>query len=426
MALDDAHSRIVSFFIESAKVDSFNGLRVTELMALYENSESLIEDLQQLVLSEKISCVFGRLHVNPHIKRLPDLPTAQQVELLTSEDLRSVCAYPTAAEIRKRADIDGLRDRPYSAELFLAEPQLAFRSFEMGALERYTSDPRYDIGFSDYMGEMSISGEYYSDEGFPERDKIGLQTFGLGFDHDRIPHIVVFLRYLAGLSPEHQQYWNSYQTDTDVRMCEQYYRSSILGDFWENRSVRYAICKEIELLKRISEQIWGEKVFKDMEANDAPLDLTSFLRPTNKNFQRFILALDKLLSESINPKFFEGKIALEDEVQRKDGKIVVQRKGTLRLLEEWLSQEVAWSDDKEFKDVIMKPLRKVRELRQIPAHKFSKDDFSKEYYKERKWILWSVFNSLSNIRNTIGKHPDAAGIEVPEWLNEGAGTFDLF
>jgi hypothetical protein len=130
------------------------------------------------------------------------------------------------------------------------------------------------------------------------------------------------------------------------------------------------------------------------------------------------MALDKLLSESIRPSFFEGKCALESETLRADGKVVVSRKGTLSLLEEWLLQEVSWDDPDAFRKVVIQPLREVRRLRQKPAHTFTPDEFKAEYYEKRRRILWNVFNSLSNIRATFASHPLAGGIAVPDWLDQ--------
>ena len=166
-----------------------------------------------------------------HIKRFADLPIDRQRALLKTEALKEFCVYPTGSEILKNIDVT---QWTFSKALALAEPQLAYRAFNMGALERYTSDPRYTVSFKDYMGSMSIRDESFSDQGFPDRDKVSLQTFGLGISHKRIPHVVVYLRYLANLSPEHQQYWNSYLVSDDVRMCRQYYQSSLLGESHED------------------------------------------------------------------------------------------------------------------------------------------------------------------------------------------------
>jgi hypothetical protein len=168
----------------------------------------------------------------------------------------------------------------------------------------------------------------------------------------------------------------------------------------------------------MSEAIWGSALFRELAVADSPIDLTTFLRPTSENYGRFVMALDKLLSDSINIKFFEGKIPLETETVREDGKIVVQRKGSLNLLEEWLLSEIIWNDKDAFRDVVIAPLRKVRKERQAPAHTFSTDKFSAEYYVTRRTLLWSVFNSLSNVRRTFGKHERAAGIPSEAWLDE--------
>jgi hypothetical protein len=179
----------------------------------------------------------------------------KQRALLERENLSAFCVYPTGPEMAKNIDVTEWNNRPFSKALALAEPQLDFPAFDMGVLERYTSDPRYTVHFADYMGRMSIKDESFSNQNFPDRDKVSIQTFGLGFNDEQIPHVIVFLRYLATLSPEHQQYWNSYFVNSNVRGCQQYYQSSILNEVWRNRSIRYAIAEEMKLINRMSEAI---------------------------------------------------------------------------------------------------------------------------------------------------------------------------
>jgi hypothetical protein len=365
----------------------------------------------------KVDCVFGRISLNPHIKRLPDLPTEQQIELLRSEDLRTCCVYPRSDEIIRHTDITRWNDRPFSKLLALAEPQLSFRAFELGVMERYVNDPRYTVHFADYMGTMSITDEYFASSDFPGRDKVSLQTFGLGLTPERTPHIVVFLRYLAGLLPEHQQYWNSFLTQADVRMTQQYYDSSLRGEFWQNRSVRFAICEEMRLINEQTHAIWRRRLFREAAKDDVPIGLSAFLRPTADNYHRFVMALDKLLSENIDSRFFDGLIPLEREVTRPDGRIEVRRKASIALLEEFLGSEIVWGDPEEFRRVIVGPIREVRRLRQTPAHSFTENTFSTEFYASRRRLLWNVFNSLSNIRATLARHPRARSVAVPGWLD---------
>ena len=415
---------IADSFIESAKEDHFNGLVASALLRVQESPERLRESLSAFTRTGQVTAVFSRLSLNMHIKRLPDFPIEEQLKLLIDEPLNAFCLYPTASVVRPRVDLSAWWDRPFSQALLLAEPQLSFRAFDMGALERYVADPRYTVRFTDYMGWMSITDDFFSDGQHLERDKVSLQSFGLGFDDQGNPHTVVYMRYLANLSPEHQQYWNSYLVDVGVRMTEPYYLSSMKGEFWENHSVRHAIIEEIGLIRVLTDAIWGRSLFRALPDENVPIGLTSFLRPTEENFNRFAMALDKLLSESIDVKFFEQKIPLDSETKRSDGKIIVRRKGTLSLLEEWLLQEIVWNDADAFRRVIIRPLREVRRSRQAPAHAFTKDNFSAEYNDKRKRMLWEVYNSLSNIRATFAKHPRACHVQIPDWLDNG--SIDVF
>ena len=418
MSSDLILANIISVFIASAQRDSFNGIVAASLQRFIDDPARLRCLLANLVRAGNITCVFASRDVNMHIKRFPDMPIGEQLSGLMTEQLNEFCVYPTASEVARNCDVSQWNDRPFSKALALAEPQLAFRAFDTGALERYTRDPRYTVHFADYMGRMSIGDESFSNERFPERDKVSLQTFGLGFTDDQVPHVVVYLRYLAGLSPDHQKYWSSYLVDDEVRPCRQYLQSSILGEIWKNRSVRYAIVEDMRLINEMSEAIWESRLFRELPTGDVPIALTSFLRPTADNYERFVMALDKLLSESINNKFFDGKIPMETETKRKDGRIEIQRKGSLTLLEDWLLSEIIWEDREAFREVVVAPLRKVRKLRQGPAHTFTRDRFSIEYYDSRRRLLWDVFNSLSNIRSTFSKHPKAKDIKSPAWLDD--------
>src|SRR5207244_496170 len=111
-----------------------------------------------------------------------------------------------------------------------------------------------------------------------------IQSFGLGFDEQSRPVVVAFYRYLANLTPEHQQYWNSFRTFGISTICRQYYQSSILGQFWENRSVRYAIQEEMRLINELTTAILGRSLFRLTPDSDSDIDLTNFLRPTSENF----------------------------------------------------------------------------------------------------------------------------------------------
>jgi hypothetical protein len=69
-----------------------------------------------------------------------------------------------------------------------------------------------------------------------------------------------------------------------------------------------------------------------------------------------------MTSDNINRDFFQNDIALETEQQRADGKVIVQPKGTLTLLNEWVRYYFRTNDWEPW-DVAFKSLREVRRLR---------------------------------------------------------------
>jgi hypothetical protein len=111
--------------------------------------------------------------------------------------------------------------------------------------------------------------------------------------------------------------------------------------------VRNAIIQEILLINRMIEAIYSQKLFRDFEEKDVPIGVTGFLRPTAANFDAFVMALDKLLSDRINSKFFDGKVPLEEEIPRGEGQVEIRRKGSIRLLEEWLLEALNWENEKK-------------------------------------------------------------------------------
>jgi hypothetical protein len=166
-----------------------------------------------------------------------------------------------------------------------------WESFDLGVLERYYNDPRYHFTFHDHAGRLSIGDKAYEDGDIPERDKVLLQTFGIGYDQSDRRVAIVFLRYLKGLSPEHQQYWNSFVCSGAVKLHREYYRSSLLGEFPEYVSYFGAILTEMRLINELTNGVYSVGLFRRLYGEDRPSELTPFLRPTLKNFNDFSLSM---------------------------------------------------------------------------------------------------------------------------------------
>src|SRR5690606_5983083 len=138
----------------------------------------------------------------------------------------------------------------------------------------------------------------------------------------------------------------------------------------------------------------------------------------------FVLSWDKLLSDNMDRAFFADTVELEREEQRKDGKIAVVQKGSLALLNEWLEKKLKDENAETMIDGIMTPLRAVRSERQSPAHRFRKNQFSKDFHAKRRDVLWSIFEALTTLREVLSGLPGAEQVGVPTWLDEA--QIDVF
>jgi hypothetical protein len=115
-------NRILDFFVTSS---DFNGILLSDISAEFDIPWSNIREvIHKLVQEEKISLVFASHSINPHIKRLPDLPLDEQLEKLSNEEPNTICAYPTPHVIHAGTDLSIYDTRPFTKRLATGEAQL--------------------------------------------------------------------------------------------------------------------------------------------------------------------------------------------------------------------------------------------------------------------------------------------------------------
>lgn len=155
-------------------------------------------------------------------------------------------------------------------------------------------------------------------------------------------------------------------------------------------------------------------------AESRPQKLALLIRPTLEEFNATVLLLDKVLSDNISSKFFEGLVPLESERKRPDGRIKVQRKGTISLLDEYIRSVYRTKDWSPWEAAIA-ALRAVRKLRQSPAHTVREDEFDLKYAVQFRDLAANAYQALVTLRTCLQRHPavSRAGIEVPRPLEEG-------
>jgi len=382
------------------------------------------ELINALVRENKISLTFASHSGNPYIKRLSDLPVDDQLTRLAEEDLWTICAYPSPQAIRVAADLSTYGTRPFTRRLALAEPQLMPVFFDLQVLDRYYRDPRYHFDFHDYAGSISITTEHYDSPDVAETDKVFLQTFGIGYDSRRNRVVVAFLRYLANLSPEHQQIWNPYVVQDTCSMNSDYERAAIYGHWPEYHSAYQAFLTEQAEINKLAHLIGKPNFFRETFEEQRPKEFNPMLRPTRKNLDDFVHLLDKMLSENMNRDFFKGDIPLEHQVHRRDGTVEVQQLGTLRLLEDWLSTRYHSATGEDVSREVVAPLREIRKLRQKPAHTLQDDEYGRAYPCRQDEILGEACRALTKLRLILWSHPQARGrYESPKWLDSDRVVF---
>jgi len=400
----------------------FNGVSLALLVPSTSDWSTIRASLVELVREECIGVLFPDTDDNPHILRFGFEPADEQVRKLEAvEDLRHVCAYPRPAHLRKVVAPSSYEGRPFTLELALGEPQFSYRTFELSVLETYRNDPRYWYQNNDIEGSISIRREFYESENMLERDKVLMQTFGFAHDANLNRAVAAFLRYLSPLSPEHQQVWKAREVRDGYKLHPDYVKN-ILGDWGERgASVFVALLVELHVINRMAEAMGRPSLFrKDFGpyAEDKPAELTFLVRPTSKELNNFILALDKVLSDNINRRFFRGEVTAEIEERRPDGKIIIRPKGTLSMLDEWLRKKIRLPDWEPW-DTALATLREVRELRQRPAHALDDDVFDQRYLKQQRDLAVRAYQAVQTIRLLFANHPKTKDIDIPRWLNEG-------
>ncbi|MGA3323648.1 MAG: hypothetical protein ABSF45_04190 [Terriglobia bacterium] len=356
---------------------------------------------------------------NPHIKRLRSREVTKQIQALESRPATTVCLYPTTKHMKAVIRPHLFQSRPFTRLLALANPQIEPMFFELSVLDRYQSDPRYIFQFDGLDGHVSISDKHYQSRSMNTSDKVILQSFGLGSDTKGLRVAVVFLRYLSGLTPRHQQHWGSHQIGRKCRVESNYFRRSIFGEWTDGISVYEALRSELLHINQMCGLIGLPPLFLKDFSDKPPKGFGLLIRPTQQGYFEFAHTLDKIISENLNKQFFDAEgLLLEEQKASEGGAVEIIRKGTLRLLEEWLTKRIRF-EIQGGPSKILSPLKLVRRIRQKPAHDVLDDEFSINYQRKKEKLIQDVYFSISNIRTIFQTHPRTTNYRLPERLKTG-------
>jgi hypothetical protein len=409
-------NEVTQFYLNS---DDFNGIPTSALAGRFGVEwHELRERLCQLIKEDLAGIIYEETDLNPHIIRRGFAEKESQIKKLTSEASIHACVYPRPKHLELIVNRSKFEGQPYKLCLALGEPQLAYRSFDLSVLEFYRNDPRYFYENDDVRGRIC-----YKSEKLQGGDRIFMQTFGFSYDEDLNRAVAVFLRYLADLSPEHQLIWQAKEIQGDYKLHPDYYRNAVIGDWGEGVPICKAFLKELYIINLMAKTMGRPPLFHQdfgEYGENRPLRFGFLIRPTLEEFNSFVLLLDKMVSENINKEFFQNEVLYETEIHRKDGKIEVQNKGTLQILDDWIRKYFN-TDDWEPWEKGIQTLRKVRKMRQKPAHVIHENIFDQRYFKEQQELIIEAYSAVKTLRLFFESHPvvKSGNIDVPVWLREG-------
>lgn len=424
---------VYDFFVASS---DFNGIPLRNIsQKLNIEYEKSIDIIKELVKDETVSIQSS---TNPHIIGFQHYPIDSQIHILeeakkikeilhsfgeitiSSEDTEfPICLYPSKKYLHENRNLDEFGNSLYTKQLALGEPHLKPVFFEIEVLDRYFNDPRFDFEFEDYSGQITCLYDENENPIVREEDQVFLKTFGLGFDENGDRLAVVYLRYLKDLTPEHQVFWKSKEKSGNCKMLEEYHQNTIQGNWTFSYSVFSGFLGEQKCINDLTELAFSKPIFRrTYEKENRPKEFTFFFTPTLKNYNDFILLLDKMISENINKDFFDGKVELFEFEKLEDGIVERKSKGTLQLFEEWLTKVFNVKNDGTVSD-LFKPLKKIRRERQNPAHIINENRYDKQYIDKQKEVMNEAYSVFRNLRNIFHQHPKARNFKIPDWLEDG-------
>jgi len=369
-----------------------------------------VEVAKGLVLGGQLEVMVEHLdYPNPHIRPWPSRRTVKsQAESLDKlgAAFYGIVLYPTPSVLKGVRIPARYNGYPFSTAMAKGRGTLELAYFSFDVLEPYRNDPRYQFTFWDFGVDMGIGDEAFLDQSELERDKISLSHLGFAYDltgydpknpdSPMVRRVAAFYGDLSKLTPEHQQRWQSYQVPDDKLEAHPVWWKTQMGRWPDGIGPFHHLFLELESLNSLWAGAFGEPLFKNI---DRPQDLGWMLRPSQREWDEFIVQLDKLLSENVRHDALDAAGA-----PRKDKND--QNLGTLTRLAALLESRGFSAVDAK---ALMKPLREIRQARQKPAHVLRANITDKTFVHRQVALLHDLSDALNGMVRWLMTHPKNQG-----------------
>lgn len=398
---------IIKHYIKS---HDFNGLPVYN-MRYYDYSIlcELIDEGLIKVLSEKEV-------INPHIKGFDlNIPLDRQKENISIKTNYSVL-YPTRKALES-VPLD--YTKPYSVLMQKGEEQFKIIYFNIEILERYVNNPKFLIMDNGYRGNIYVKDEYIDDKTIEDEY---MKDYGMAYiDGKHLERAVgIFICDLEKLSSQKQMLWKGFELPNQkkCKINAGFVDNLIKGECVMQTWIFHALIEEMRVINEQCEHMGIPKLFNKTfgtHYSEMPEGFRNILLPTLKNYYDFVLVLEKITVHNISYKTFQKDAAYIRSMDRKDesGK----DKGSLVMLDEWLSKNILTKEN--LTDLIIKPLKKIRSIRQKPAHELISNGYDVTLHQKQFDLINDTYEAIRAIRLIFANHPLAKDVKVPEHLVSG-------
>jgi len=352
------------------------------------------------------------------------------IKLTMPNEYSNFSVYPTPAYIRKNINNNKkyLEQAPFTKMMSFGTPWLEPLYFRVDVLDRYMEDPRYNVRYGDFGGDISFNSD---DE--EHKEQMYLKHFGLAHNKNTKENLIcVWACDLHKLENRHQYHFYSYMEEPSKEIVPDYdyYRTQILGEWTNNNSIYVAFLEEIKVINEMTKVICGKQLFKhEYEERDRyKLEgFHPFLKPTERILERFCQTLDKLFTENLD------KNTILEIDSKCGGKLSSNPKtkelGTLAILENFIK---LYFNPNDKTDVIHKVIdiwknrtNGIRAIRSKAAHYVRDNKYDLTILKKYKDLINKSYDSIRFLRLIFSNHPQVrASIEkkeiiIPDWLFDG-------
>lgn len=398
--MSDLLCRIIDHYLSSS---DFNGLPI------YDIDNYNQREMISLIKEGLVEALFDEL--NPHIKRFNQTASIdEQLKHINGSD-KNVCFYPTPLVL---SSINKDDSKPYTKLLQSGWGQYEVRFFEVEVLEQYFNDPKYIIFDLGYRGSISIRDEYEDGDFIQDYGMAYPANYKSGDEIDRA--IAVFVHDLACLSEKTQMKWKSREIDdqTAWKVNGGFIRNLLIGQWVTTSWIYTDLLQEQIVINQICDAIGINHIFSQTWSGEdywnRPDGYRTILFPTRKNYYDFVNVLEKITCNNISTKAFTKDQKNTHSVTHE------KNEGSLAVLDKWLKAN--GRNPQVVDNMIIAPLKKVRKIRQIPAHEVVCNEYDKAVYKYQNELIEDVFWAIHGLRIMLSTHPLAKNVSIPDYLND--------